>query len=82
MVLEKSVQKFPEQREATLEYCIENELWSANDFRDVASYLNQHSPEAIPQGIEETVSTSSSGIQVSTRSISEYVKIMGGEMNE
>ncbi len=82
MVLERSVQAYPEEQEAALEYCIENELWSANDFRDVAAYLNQHRLGDIPKGIKSTSSTSSSGIQVSTRSINEYVKIMGGEMNE
>ena len=82
MVLEKSIQTFPQERDAALAHCIENELWSANDFRDVAAYLNQHRPGDIPKGIESISSTASSGIQVSTRSISEYVKILGGEVNE
>ena len=82
MVLEKSIQTYPQERDAALAHCIENELWSANDFRDVAAYLNQHRPGDIPKGIESISSTASSGIQVSTRSISEYVKILGGEVNE
>lgn len=82
MVLEKSLQTYPEERDTALEYCIENELWSANDFRDVSAYLNQRRLEDIPKGIETSSSTSSAGIQVSTRSIGEYVKIMGGEINE
>jgi len=82
MVLEKSVQTYPQERGAALAHCIENGLWSANDFRDVAAYLNQNKSEEIPKGIELTSSTASSGIQVFTRSISEYVKLLGGEMNE
>lgn len=82
MVLEKSIQTYPAEREEALKYCIENELWSANDFRDVSAYLSQNKVDEIPKGIETTASPSSTGIKVSTRSISEYVKIMGGEMNE
>jgi len=82
MVLEKSIHTYPEERDQALEYCIEHELWSANDFRDVSAYLAQHKLEEIPKGIETASAASSSSIQVSTRSISEYVKIMGGELNE
>lgn len=81
MVLEKSIQLYPTERDAALEYCIENELWSANDFRDVAAYLSQHKRIEIPNGIE-SISTTYTGIEVSTRSFSEYAKILGGEVNE
>lgn len=82
MVLEKSIQMYSLERDKTLEHCIENELWGANDFRDVSTYLNYHKLEKIPKEIENISSTTSPGIQVSTRSMSEYVKIMGGEMHE
>ena len=81
MVLEKSIQLYPAERDAALEYCIENELWSANDFRDVAAYLSQQKRIEIPNGIE-SISTTYTGIEVSTRSFSEYAKILGGEVNE
>ena len=81
MVLEKSIQLYPAERDAALEYCIENELWSANDFRDVAAYLSQHKRIEIPNGIE-SISTTYTGIEVSTRPFSEYAKILGGEVNE
>lgn len=78
----KSIHIYPEEREQALEYCIEDELLSATDFRDVSAYLAQHRLEKIPKGIETTPSISSPSIQVSTRSISEYVKIMDSEINE
>ena len=81
MVLEKSIQLYPAERDAAPEYCIENELWSANDFRDVAAYLSQHKWVEIPNGIE-SISTTYTGIEVSTRSFSEYAKIIGVEVNE
>lgn len=82
MVLEKSIQTYPQEREAALAHCIKNELWSANEFRDVIAYLSHHSLGDIAKEIESTSSTVSSDIQVSTGSIGEYVKILGGEMNE
>lgn len=81
MVLEKSIQLYPAECDSALEYCIENELWSANDFRDVAAYLSQHKLVEIPNG-NKSICTTHTGIEVSTRSFSEYVKIMGGEANE
>ena len=82
MVLEKSILEYPEEREAALEHCIKNKLWSANDFRDISVYLSQNRLIAIPKAIESASPKPSTGISVSTRSINEYVKIMGGEPNE
>ena len=48
----------------------------------LCTFLLQNTPGDIPKGIESISSIASSGIQVSTRSISEYVKILGGEVNE
>jgi len=52
MVLEKSIQMYPAERDEALEHCIKNELWSANDFRDIAAYLAQYNLVEIPKGIE------------------------------
>lgn len=81
MVLERSINLYPKEQDAALNYCIDNELWSANDFRGVAFYLSQHKVEAISEDIKNTPSVPS-GIEVSTRPLSDYVKIMGGEVNE
>ena len=81
MVLEKSIQMYPAERDEALEHCIKNELWSANDFRDIAAYLAQYNLVEIPKGIEAN-STNLTGIEVSTRPFSEYAKILGGEVNE
>lgn len=82
MLLEKSIRTYPQEQRAALDHCIKNELWSATDFRDVATYLSQHNLGDLPKRRGPTTSTVSSDIQVSTRSIDEYDKILGGEMNE
>ncbi len=82
MILEKSIQTYPKEREAALAHCIINGIWSANDFRYVAAYLNRNSLGDIAKGIESSSSIVSSGIQIFSRSIGEYVKILGGEINE
>lgn len=83
LVLEKTVQDFPKVRETTLEKCIAEKLWSANDFRDVAAYIASQNPSTIRQKTLEappiTLNPSTPPITVSTRSINEYTKILGGE---
>lgn len=83
IVLERAVQSFPEEREAALQKCIDEQLWSANDFRDVSQFLAK---ESIPISSDHLLKTttdsaklSASSITVSTRSLSEYTKLMRGE---
>lgn len=83
LVLEKAVKYFPKIRETTLEKCIEEKLWSANDFRDVAAYLASQNQSTIRQATLEgymfSLNPATSPITVSTRSINEYTKFLGGE---
>lgn len=79
MVLEKSIQTHLVERGQALEYCIENKLLSANHFRDAFAYLNDYRLEDVLKRTELVSSKSSLSLKVSTRSISEYVRIMSGE---
>lgn len=82
VILEKSVQLYPEVCESTLTYCIEHGLWSANEFRDISAYLMQHKLEEIPEETASSYISTTTNIQVATRSLDEYVDILGGEKNE
>ena len=79
IVLEKAIEEYPEQREAALDKCISERLWSTNDFRDIAAYLANHSEPASFHHLPEERRSSASQITVSTRSLNEYVKLLGGE---
>lgn len=80
LVLEKTVKKYPEQREATLEKCIAEKLWSANDFRDIAAYLANKTASSSFYCIAEERRSCASQITVSTRSLDEYTKLLRGEI--
>ena len=62
-----------------LQKCIREKLYSANDFRDVIHYLKESS---IKQSIQlnelQKVSTISTDIQVETRPLDAYTRILGG----
>lgn len=83
LVLEKAIENYPEERETALEKCIAEKLWSANDFRDIAAYLaGQKSPtthQSTPEDHSASLFSSASPITVSTRSINEYTKFLGGK---
>ncbi|GAB2319961.1 IS21 family transposase [Alkalibacterium sp. s-m-22] len=83
IVLEKAVKAFPQEREAALQKCIDERLWSANEFRDVAKFLAKHSQislsEESPKPNSVTSKPSASSITVPTRSLSDYTKLIGGE---
>lgn len=82
-MLEKAIKNYPEEREAALKKCIEEKLWSANDFRDVAAYIaGQKTPtthQNIPTDPSASLFPSASSIIISIRSINEYTKILGGK---
>lgn len=83
LVLEKAIQRFPEEREAALEKCIAENLWSANDFRDIATYLASQklstAGEADLKDRPHALKASAPKITVATRSINAYTKYIGGD---
>lgn len=83
IVLEKAVKAFPEESEAALHKCLDEKLWSANDFRDVSKYLATHSQNSQsderPKPNSGPLKPSASSIIVPTRSLSDYTKLIGGD---
>ncbi|PEA55758.1 IS21 family transposase [Bacillus pseudomycoides] len=67
----------PNLMDKALEKCMTEKLYSANDFRDVVSYLKQASKEeAVP-----TTGGTKGTTQVESRSLSTYTSILGGVAN-
>lgn len=83
IVLEKAVKAFPEEREAALQKCLDERLWSANDFRDVSKFLSTHTQNSLldepPLPSSVSLKPSASSITVPTRSLSDYTKLIGGK---
>ena len=83
LVLDKCIQAYPHQRDEALAYCINQGLWSANDFRDVSIYLNRHQLEPLSSVAGGTKEASAPlDIQVRTRLVSDYLKILEGELDD
>ncbi|MCM3738573.1 IS21 family transposase [Bacillus cytotoxicus] len=62
-----------------LQKCIGEKLYSANDFRDVVSYLKKSNEETIWTSEKEIrIPTSEIQIEVPTRSLDTYTSILGG----
>ena len=54
-------------------------LYSANDFRDVVHYLKQSSlEESVQLNKQQKVPTTPTNIQVETRPLDTYTRILGG----
>ena len=81
LILLKVAEEYPTYLEAALTKSIDEQLYSANDFRDVVAYLvkeeldssveiHSSSPKTIPK------------ITISTRSMNTYTTILGGTTNE
>ncbi|WP_318654469.1 IS21 family transposase [Enterococcus faecium] len=82
IVLEKAVQTYPKEREMALQKCLDERLWSANEFRDVAKFLAKRSQ--LPERSLKTKhvplkSLPASSITVPTRPLNEYTKLIGGK---
>jgi transposase len=62
---------------AALNYCVEHDLYSANDFRDTLQFLAQPKPIATVKHGELPIKYSA--VQAQTRSVSVYGQITGGK---
>lgn len=79
-ILKKCAEEEPEMIPSALDKCIQEKLYSANDFRDVLYYLKktrQQEPASIEQGKGAIPS-----ITVQTRDFQEYLRSMGGVSGE
>ena len=79
-VLETCVKDYPEVSEATLEYCIKHSLWSANEFRAVATHLSDK--QQADKSDSDEPSSLSDDIEVPVRSMNDYVQLLGGSSHE
>jgi transposase len=80
-ILQTVIKNEPEWIDQALQKCISEKLYSANDFRDVVSYLKKSSEESVV-AIKEAkkIPTSKTKIQVIPRSVSTYTKILRGNV--
>jgi hypothetical protein len=63
-----------------LNYCVEHDLYSANDFRDTLKFLAQPKPAAPVKRGELPIKYSS--VQAQTRSVGVYGQMTGGKRYE
>jgi transposase len=86
-VLWESIQRYEEVAEEALKRCMQENLWSANAFRDVATYLSRQngcSPNPIEEKQEflplEEASEQARQEKAAVRELDEYLHILGGHV--
>ncbi len=79
-LIKKVVQEHTEWAHLALEKCIDENLYSANAFRDVVEFLRRIKPEQ-PLAMKEDIKFPV-GITVQTRDMNEYLQLMGGKTDE
>ena len=80
LLLQKVAKENPQWIQAALNKCIENQLYSANDFRDVVDYLRHQ--QMNPVQVSQVFSTNHAPIPVETRDLNTYIQRMGGNIHE
>lgn len=80
LILKEIAKENPTYLETAIKKCTTEKLFSANELRDVVSYVKQHEKEK-PM-IAEPVLTTIPSISVSKREMKDYFKLMGGEQHE
>lgn len=79
MVLQKAIKEGAAWIDSALQKCIQEKLYSANDFKDVVHYLKQSSmEETIHTNEKHKIPIISTKIQVETRPLDTYKLILGG----
>lgn len=81
-VVQNAIHHFREEIEGALELCIKDQLWSANDLRDVSQHLSrlkERKKEQEPRSTihkQENIPALQATAQV--RELDDYIKILGG----
>lgn len=80
IILKKAAQQHPKWIHLALEKCVDENLFSANSFRDVVEFL-------VRTGIEEPLAPEDAlkpliDIAVQTRNMDAYIQLMGGKRDE
>ena len=81
LILLKVAEEYPPFLEAALTKCIKEKLYSANDFRDLVSYLVKEKPDFLVE-IQNSSPIETPKIAISTRSLDTYTTILGGAIHE
>lgn len=80
IIIQNVIEKYPMWIEATLTKCIIDKLYSANDFRDIANHQNTLQTECTQKVKPPFIKHSGKdNIIVTTRSLTAYTSILGGE---
>jgi len=78
-ILLSVIKSEPQWISQALQKCMDENLYSANDFRDVVNYLKKSSTNSVMDIKKNTVvPTSNMKLKVTTRSLSTYTSILGG----
>lgn len=85
-VLWKAIQRYANVAEETLRRCIQEHLWSANDFRDVAIHLyREKGYQEVSQAVQreivplEHASVEARKEKALVRELDDYLQILGGD---
>lgn len=78
-LLYETALEYPQWIDVAMEKCIENNLYSANDFRDIVHYLQRNKHADFPKIAPLSKKVTSPPVQ--TRDLSEYVARMGGSQH-
>lgn len=80
-VIQHAITHFRAEIDEALAVCIKDQLWSANDLRDIAQHLTRlkETKAPSPSSIQESKSVNSAlKATAATREMDDYIKILGG----
>jgi len=78
-ILQQVIKENPEWIQQALKKCIDEKLYSANEFRDVVSYLEKSRLDPdVPKQEQKIVPVTHLEIKVKTRPLDTYTSILGG----
>lgn len=79
LLLQKVAIEYSEWTNQAIEKCLQEKLYSANDFRDVVHYLQRNRLDSRPEIVTTLKKPISIPIPVQTRDLNEYIVRMGGK---
>lgn len=79
MLFQKVATESPEWISVAVEKCIQEKLYSANEFRDVVAYFKRKKTESGIEAAAELEPKQALTIAVQTRDLQEYIHRMGGK---
>ena len=79
LLFQKVAIENPDWLSLALEKCIQEKLYSANEFRDVVGYFKRTKKETDMETVAEVERKQTVTIEVQTRDLQEYIHRMGGK---